>query len=179
MKIVLRKKLVARTGKVKSVDFHPIFNWILLGLYNGSISIYDYITQSSVQYIEVTNCAIRSAKFMSEKNFIICGADDRKIRVYNYNTMEKVKEYEAHQDFIRSIVCHLKLPMFLSSSDDNTIKLWDVEKDFKLIRTYDEHKDFVMKLAINLKDYSMFASGSTDKKITIWSFNVANSQLTI
>jgi coatomer subunit beta' len=179
MKIILRKKLVARTGKVKSVDFHPIFNWILLGLYNGSISIYDYITQSSVQYIEVTNCAIRSAKFMSEKNYIICGADDKKIRIYNYNTMEKVKEYEAHQDFIRSIVCHLKLPMFLSSSDDNTIKLWDVENDFKLIRTYDEHKDFVMKLAINLKDYSMFASGSTDKKIKIWSFNVANSQLTI
>ena len=179
MKITLKKKLVARTGKVKSVDFHPIFNWILLGLYNGSISIYDYITQSSVQYIEVTNCAIRSAKFMSEKNFIICGADDKKIRIYNYNTMEKVKEYEAHQDFIRSIVCHLKLPIFLSSSDDNTIKLWDVEKDFKLIRTYDEHKDFVMKLAINLKDYSMFASGSTDKKIKIWSFNLPNSQLTL
>ena len=179
MKIILKKKLVARTGKVKSVDFHPIFNWILLGLYNGSISIYDYITQSSVQYIEVTNCAIRSAKFMSEKNFIICGADDKKIRVYNYNTMEKVKEFEAHQDFIRSIVCHLKLPMFLSSSDDSTIKLWDVENDFKLIRTYEEHKDFVMKLAINLKDYSMFASGSTDKKIKIWSFNVQNSQLTL
>ena len=179
MKIILRKKLVARTGKVKSVDFHPTFNWILLGLYNGSISIYDYITQSSVQYIEVTNCAIRSAKFMSEKNFIICGADDKKIRIYNYNTMEKVKEFEAHQDFIRSIVCHLKLPMFLSSSDDSTIKLWDAENDFKLIRTYEEHKDFVMKLAINLKDYSMFASASTDKKIKIWSFNVSNSQLTL
>ena len=179
MKISLKKKLVARTGKVKSVDFHPIFNWILLGLYNGSVSIYDYNTQTSVQYLEVTNCPIRSAKFMVEKNYIICGADDKKIRVYNYNTMEKVKEYEAHQDFIRCIVCHLKLPMFLSSSDDNTIKLWDVENDFKLIRTYEEHKDFVMKIAINLKDYSMFASGSTDKKIKIWSFNVANSQLTL
>jgi len=67
MKIILRKKLVARTGKVKSVDFHPLFNWILLGLYNGSISIYDYNTQSSVQYLEVTNCPIRTAKFMSEK----------------------------------------------------------------------------------------------------------------
>ena len=179
MKIVLKKKLVARTGKVKSVDFHPIFNWILLGLYNGSISIYDYNTQSSVQYLEVTNCPIRTAKFMSEKNFIICGADDKKIRIYNYNTMEKVKEFEAHSDFIRCIVCHLKLPLFLSSSDDNTIKLWDVDNDFKLIRTYDEHKDFVMKLAINLKDYSMFASGSTDKKIKIWSFNIGNSQLTL
>ena len=89
MKIILRKKLVARTGKVKSVDFHPIFNWILLGLYNGSISIYDYNTQSSVQYLEVTTFPIRTAKFMAEKNYIICGADDKKIRVYNYNTMEK------------------------------------------------------------------------------------------
>ena len=69
--------------------------------------------------------------------------------------------------------------MFLSSSDDNTIKLWNAENDFKLIRTYEEHTDFVMKLAINLKDYSMFASGSTDKKIKIWSFNVDNSQLTL
>ena len=68
MKISLKKKLVARTGKVKSVDFHPIFNWILLGLYNGSVSIYDYNTQTSVQYLEVTNCPIRTAKFMVEKN---------------------------------------------------------------------------------------------------------------
>ena len=179
MKIILRKKLVARTGKVKSVDFHPIFNWILLGLYNGSISIYDYNTQTSVQYLEVTNVPIRSAKFMSEKNYIICGADDKKIRVYNYNTMEKVKEFEAHEDFIRCIICHLKLPMFLSSSDDRTIKLWDVENDFKLIRTYNEHKDYVMKIATNLKDYSIFASGSTDKSIKIWSFNVDNSQITL
>ncbi len=179
MKTILRKKLVARTGKVKSVDFHPIFNWILLGLYNGSISIYDYNTQSSVQYLEVTTFPIRTAKFMAEKNYIICGADDKKIRVYNYNTMEKIKEFEAHEDFIRCIAVHLKLPMFLTSSDDKTIKLWDAENDFKLIRTYNEHKDYVMKIAINLKDYSIFATGSSDTTIKIWSFNVDNSQLTL
>jgi len=74
----LKKRLVARTGKVKSLDFHPTFSWILLGLYNGSISIYDYNTQSSVQYLEVSPLPIRSAKFMPEKNYIICGSDDKK-----------------------------------------------------------------------------------------------------
>ncbi len=179
MKVNLKKRLVARTGKVKSVDFHPTFSWILLGLYNGSISIYDYNTQSSVQYLEVSFLPIRAAKFMPEKNYIICGSDDRKIRIYNYNTMEKIKEYEAHSDFIRSIIVHFKLPIFVSSSDDGTIHLYDAENDFKLIREYNEHKDFVMKLAVNPKDYSMFASASSDKKIKIWSFMTNNSQMTL
>ena len=152
MKLNLKKRLVAKSGKVKSVDFHPSFSWILLGLYNGSISIYDYNTQTSVQYLEVTTFPIRCVKFMPEKNYIICGADDKKIRVYNYNTMEKVKEFEAHTDFIRSIVTHLKEPLILSSSDDNTIKLFDANNNFSLVRSYEEHKDYVMKLAINPKD---------------------------
>ena len=64
MKLNLKKRLVAKSGKVKSVDFHPSFSWILLGLYNGSISIYDYNTQTSVQYLEVTTllCEIHARK---------------------------------------------------------------------------------------------------------------------
>ena len=179
MKLNLKKRLLAHSGKVKSVDFHPTFSWILLGLYNGSLSIYDYNTKSSVQYLEVSLYTIRSAKFMPEKNYIICGSDDKMIRVYNYNTMEKIKEFEAHQDFIRSIAIHYKESLFLTSSDDNTINLYDVDKNFELVRTYNEHKDFVMKLAVNPKDFSMFASASMDKKIKIWSFTSPNSQLTL
>ena len=179
MNLKLRKKLIAKTGKVKSVDFHPSFSWILLGLYNGSISIYDYNTQSSVQYLEVSVKAIRAVKFMPVQNYLICGADDKRIRVYNYNTMEKVSDFEAHTDFIRSIVVHYKEPFFLSSSDDNTIHLYDASQNCLLIRTYQEHSDFVMRLAVNPKDYSMFASSSMDKKIKIWSFNASNSQMTL
>ena len=178
MKLNLKKRLVAKSGKVKSVDFHPSFSWILLGLYNGSLSIYDYNTNAAVQYLEVTLYPIRACKFMAEKNFIICGADDKMIRVYNYNTMEKIKEFEAHSDFIRSIAVHYKEPLFVTSSDDSSIHLYEAET-FSLIRSYDEHKDFVMKLAVNPKDYNMFASCSMDKKIKIWSFTAANSQLTL
>ena len=178
MKLNLKKKLVSRCGKVKSVDFHPTFHWILLGLYDGSISIYDYNTQSSIQYLEVTPSPIRAAKFLPEKNYIICGSDDKMIRVFNYNTMEKVKEFEAHNDFIRSIAIHMKDPLFLTSSDDNTINLYNAD-NFSLIRTYEEHKDFVMKVTTNPKDYNMFASASMDKKVKIWSFSSQNSQLTL
>ena len=93
--------------------------------------------------------------------------------------MEKISDFEAHTDFIRSIVVHYKEPLFLSSSDDNTIHLYDASQNCLLIRTYQEHTDFVMRLAVNPKDYSMFATSSMDKKIKIWSFNASNSQMTL
>ena len=64
------------------MDFHPNFSWILLGLYDGSLSIYDYNTQASIQYLDVTSYPIRCAKFMPEKNYIICGADDNKLKLF-------------------------------------------------------------------------------------------------
>lgn len=180
MKFELKKKLVARSDKVKAVDFHPTLPWILIGLYNGSISIYDYNTQTCLQYLEVIHeTPIRAAKFIPDKSLFICGSDDYNLRIYNYHTMEKVKEIKAHSDLIRSIAIHAKQNLILSSSDDQTICLWDLEKDMTLVKSYEEHVSFVMKLAVNPKDQDMFASCSTDKKIKIWSFNNKNSSLTI
>jgi coatomer subunit beta' len=93
--------------------------------------------------------------------------------------MEKTKEVEVHTDFIRSIIVHPKDPYVLTSSDDGTILLWDLDKGFTLVRSYEEHKNFVMKIAINPKDINMFASASMDLKVKIWSFSSNNSHLTL
>jgi coatomer subunit beta' len=68
MKFELKKKLVAKSGRVKSVDLHPTFPWVLIGLYSGCITIYDYNTQASLQYLEVSNQAIRCAKFIPDRS---------------------------------------------------------------------------------------------------------------
>lgn len=69
MNLQLKKKLVAKSGKVKSVDFHPNFPWVLIGLFSGSIMIYDYNTQAALHYLEITTHPIRCAKFLAEKNW--------------------------------------------------------------------------------------------------------------
>jgi coatomer subunit beta' len=93
--------------------------------------------------------------------------------------MEKVKEFEAHLDFIRCIVVHPKEALLLSCSDDQIICLWDMDKNFSLVRKYEEHRNFVMKLAINYKDLNLFASASMDQKVKIWSILGANSHFTL
>jgi coatomer subunit beta' len=78
--------------------------------------------------------------------------------------MEKLKEVEVHSDFLRSLIVYPTETILITSSDDCTIKLWDYDKNFNLIRSFEEHKNFVMKVALNPKDPSMFSSGSMDKK---------------
>jgi coatomer subunit beta' len=68
MKFDMKKFLVAKSQKVKSVDFHPYFPWVLVALFTGSIIIYDYNTQATLHFLEVTNSPIRCAKFIPDKN---------------------------------------------------------------------------------------------------------------
>jgi coatomer subunit beta' len=116
----------------------------------------------------VTNAPVRCAKFIARKQWLSVGADDTKIRVYNYNTSEKLKVIDEHTDFIRYLAVHPQLPYVLSCSDDQTIKLFDWDKSWQKINSYEDHEHYIMQIAINPKDPSMFASASLDRTIKIW-----------
>jgi coatomer subunit beta' len=77
---------------------------------------------------------VRIAKFIPRKQWIIVGSDDMLVRIFNYNTMECVHKWEAHQDYIRSIAVHPSLPYLLTSADDMSIKMWDWDQNWNLIR---------------------------------------------
>lgn len=168
LKLDIKKKLCSRSERVKCVEIHPQQPWVVSGLYNGNIIIYDYITQAVLKSFEVSNFPIRCAKFISRMHWLIVGSDDKNIRVYNYNTLDKVKTFLAHDDYIRSIIVHPTLPYLISSSDDCLIKLWDWEKGWEHKRTYEGHGHYVMQIAFNPKDFSTFASASLDRTIKIW-----------
>ena len=42
LKFDVKKKLVSRSERVKSVELHPEMPWVLVGLFSGNITIYDY-----------------------------------------------------------------------------------------------------------------------------------------
>ncbi|KAL6584698.1 hypothetical protein OROMI_003987 [Orobanche minor] len=181
MRLILdvKKKLVQRSERVKSVDLHPTEPWILASLYSGTVGIWNYQTQTMVKSFEVTELPVRSAKFIARKQWVVVGADDMCIRVYNYNTMDKVKIFEAHTDYIRCVAVHPTLPYVLSSSDDMLIKLWDWEKGWACSQIFEGHSHYVMQVTFNPKDTNTFASASLDRTVKIWNLGSPDPNFTL
>ncbi|GJJ72771.1 coatomer subunit beta' [Entomortierella parvispora] len=179
MKLEIKKKLLAHSERVKSMDFHPTEPWILASLYDGNAYIWNYETQALVKTFEVSDQPVRAAKFIARKNWIVTGADDMQLRVFNYNTHEKVHSWDAHSDFIRCVAVHPTQPYVLSGSDDMTIRLWDWEKSWRCMQTFEGHSYFVMCITINPKDTNTFASACVDGTVKIWSLGSSVANITL
>ncbi|KAH6561149.1 hypothetical protein BASA50_004064 [Batrachochytrium salamandrivorans] len=169
LRLDIKRKLSNRSDRVKAVDYHPTEPWLLVALYNGSVHIWNYETQALVKTFEVSDLPVRTAKFIGRKSWLITGCDDMQIRVFNYNTHERVTAFDAHADFIRMVAVHHTQPYVISASDDYLIKLWDWEKGWRNIMTFEGHMDLVMQVAFNPKDSNTFASASMDRTVKVWS----------
>ncbi|VDQ02445.1 unnamed protein product [Trichobilharzia regenti] len=130
MRLDIKRKLLSRSDRVKSVDLHPTEPWICAALYNGNVHIWNIEAQQLIKTIEVCTSPVRAVKFVARKNWIVTGSDDMQLRVFNYNTLERIQQFEAHSDYIRSIAVHPTQPFILTCSDDMLIRLWDWENNW-------------------------------------------------
>eukprot|EP00771_Trimastix_marina_P000518 gnl/Trimastix_PCT/1539.p1 GENE.gnl/Trimastix_PCT/1539~~gnl/Trimastix_PCT/1539.p1 ORF type:complete len:882 (+),score=353.69 gnl/Trimastix_PCT/1539:197-2842(+) len=127
-----------------------------------------------IRRIEVTDLPVRAGKFIPSKGWMVTGSDDNMLRVFNCNTGERIHAWEAHRDYIRSIAVHPTQLLILSCSDDFTIKSWVFEDDaWRLQQTFEGHGHYVMSVAFNPKDPSVFTSASMDQTIKVWNIKSA------
>ena len=161
----IKRGVVMRSDRVKSLDLHPTEKWVVGSLFNGHVIVWDYTTGAVVRDYEVCDPPVRVAKFISRKQWIVCGADDFTLRVFNYNTTEKLRTVEAHGDYIRGLAVHPTLSLVLSCSDDMAVRLWDWDKHWALVQTFEGHSHYVMSVVFNPKDANTFATASLDRTV--------------
>lgn len=152
---------------------HPSEPWCLVGLYTGKAVIYNYATQAVVKSFDVSDLPVRCAKFIARKQWVVVGSDDMKMHVFNYNTQERIVCFEGHLDYIRYLEVHPTQPYVISASDDMMAKLWDWEKGWQCVQTYEGHAHYVMMARINPKDTNTFATASLDRSVKVWSLGSA------
>lgn len=179
LRLDIKRRLTARSDRVKSVDLHPTEPWMVVSLYSGTVVVWNHETQTMVKTFELCDLPVRVAKFVARKHWIIAGADDMQIRVFNYNTLERVHMFEAHSDYIRCITVHPTQPFILTSSDDMLIKLWDWDRKWMCSQVFEGHTHYVMQIVINPKDNNQFASASLDRSIKVWQLGSKTPNFTL
>ncbi|KAF1393718.1 hypothetical protein PFLUV_G00018940 [Perca fluviatilis] len=179
LRLDIKRKLTARSDRVKSADLHPTEPWMVASLYSGTVVVWNHETQMMVKTFELCDLPVRVAKFVARKHWVIAGADDMQIRVFNYNTLERVHMFEAHSDYIRCIVVHPTQPYILTSSDDMLIKLWDWDRKWLCGQVFEGHTHYVMQIVINPKDNNQFASASLDRTVKVWQLGSKTPNFTL
>lgn len=179
LRLEIKRRLTARSDRVKCVDLHPSEPWMLASLYNGNVHVWNHDTQQLVKSFEVCDLPVRAAKFVPRKNWIVTGSDDMQMRVFNYNTLERVHAFEAHSDYVRCIVVHPTQPYLLTSSDDMLVKLWNWDKQWSCQQVFEGHTHYVMQIVINPKDNNTFASASLDRTVKVWQLGSSSPNFTL
>ncbi|XP_045621907.2 coatomer subunit beta' isoform X3 [Procambarus clarkii] len=179
LRLDVKRKLTARSDRVKSVDLHPTEPWMLASLYNGNVHVWNIESQQLVKSFEVCDLPVRASKFVARKNWVVTGSDDMQVRVFNYNTLERVHQFEAHSDYVRCIAVHPTQPFILTCSDDMTIKLWNWDKKWSCQQVFEGHSHYVMQIVINPKDNNTFASASLDRTVKVWQLGSSQPNFTL
>ncbi|XP_074654066.1 coatomer subunit beta'-like isoform X2 [Tubulanus polymorphus] len=179
LRLDIKRKLSARSDRVKCVDLHPSEPWMLASLYNGNVHIWNHESQQLIKSFEVCDLPVRTARFIARKNWVVTGSDDMQVRVFNYNTLERVHQFESHSDYLRCIAVHPTQPYILTSSDDMLIKLWDWDKKWICTQVFEGHTHYVMQIVINPKDNNTFASASLDRTVKVWQLGSPTPNFTL
>ncbi|KAG8135940.1 putative Coatomer subunit beta' protein [Naja naja] len=179
LRLDIKRKLTARSDRVKSVDLHPTEPWMLASLYNGSVCVWNHETQTLVKTFEVCDLPVRAAKFVARKNWVVTGApfiltssDDMLIKLWDWDKKWACSQvFEGHTHYVMQIVINPKdNNQFASTSLDRTIKVWQLGSSSPNF-TLEGHEKGVNSIDYySGGDKPYLISGADDRLVKIWDY---------
>lgn len=128
----------------------------------------------------VTTLAISPARLNEKQKseFIFASGTFRDIRLWELPEGRRVHNFIGHNSWIRALSISPNGKLMASGGDDRTIRLWDIEKRFRMRSVANTHADSVTALAMTSNGQTL-VSGSRDKTIRLWRLPSVTRFLTI
>ncbi|KAH8555589.1 WD40-repeat-containing domain protein [Umbelopsis sp. PMI_123] len=124
-----------------------------------------------IEIAELPDHGIRALKISSDGSLLATGDRKGNLRVHRISDWQEVTYLEAHDSEILTI--DFSQPFLIASaSRDRLIHVFDIQKDFKLLQTMDDHSSSITAVKFS-SNGSKLVSCSADKSVI---FRSANTQ---
>lgn len=160
-----------RSARVKGISFHKVRPWVLCGLHNGVIQIWDYRTNTPVDTYKEHQGSVRGVDFHVSQPLFVSGADDYTVKVWNYEFRRCLFTLMGHMDYVRTVTFHLVQPWIVSCSDDYTVRIWNWQSR-QCLASLTGHNHYVMCAKFHPTDHRLVVSASLDKTIRLWDISL-------
>jgi len=149
------------------ISLSSVDKLLAIGHSNGYISIWNYMDNIRIHYLEAHNKNIRCLLALEKRNYIISSGESGKIKVWKYSLANIILLFtlKNHQKAVTSIVAMGSNRFLASCSLDKTILLWDLN-DGSLKFNLTGHKTEIIKLIV-WKDIFLI-SGDLSGLIRVW-----------
>jgi len=121
------------TFDVSSVAYSPDGKYILSGIFNGTIRMWDISTQSIIKSLSGHFGKVRSIAYSLDGKHIVSGGNDNKIILWDAATGNIIKSFNGHSGAIHSVTFSSDGKQILSGSNDGTTRLWNVTSGKEII----------------------------------------------
>lgn len=97
---------------------------------------------------------------------VAAGHDNGTVTVWNYQNKQIIREIKTHNNKIRALSFSMDGKYLAVGSYDSTINIYDVDKSFNLVKTFN-HSNQVVSLKWH-PEVPLLVSTSADNSAVIW-----------
>ncbi|KAI8980886.1 WD40-repeat-containing domain protein [Pilobolus umbonatus] len=173
----LHKLLVNETEQsdpgVTSISISPDGRLIATGSLNKIIRIWDAMTGTLLEKLEGHKDSVYSLSFLPDGKTLVSGSLDKTLRLWQlgkgHYANPCLQIFSGHKDFVLSVATSPDNRWILSGSKDRSVQFWDT-KTGQIQFMLQGHKNSVISVAVNPSKRPLFATGSGDNRVRIWSY---------
>ena len=134
-------------------------------------------TMKCVHVVESLESAVMNLK-LSSSGAALISTCLRDVVVWDVATWKIVKKFAAHKSEIYSLFLYPNSNIFLTGSMDKTLKFWNMDEDFLLLKTIEGHIDSVRCLLL-VPPKNCLVSAGYDNTIRVWDLDTKNCLATL
>jgi len=181
-----RNTCTGHFGKIYALHWGPDSKAIVTASQDGKLIIWSSLSGNKQLAITLNSAWVMTCAFSPTYEYIASGGLDNTVSIFKtssqnpshqqvqggrFRSKDLYRELEKHDGYL-SCARFIDDGEIISASGDGTCILWDVEsRSAKNI--FMDHSGDVMFVDLNLKNKSLFVSGSVDKTAKVWDMRAA------
>jgi len=136
----------------------------------GLLSVWDADTLDLLRKIELSDQKLRSIDFNQDQTSAAIACGDGSIRILDTKTLNETHRLQGHEKNVNVVAFHPNGRFLLSGGRDAHLRFWQIEEDYKLVRSIPAHNFAIYSIVFN-KNATLCATASRDKTLKIWDAN--------
>ncbi len=158
-------------GKLTSVDFSPIGNFVVVGSAEGYVAIANVEQNEQAKVLQGEGAQVWSVKYSPDGKRVVASSNDGTVVIYDVESGARLAWLPKHRRSVNSAAFSPDGERIVTASTDATVRIWDVKNIYNISELF-LLKGHSQRQSVRHAEFSpdglSVVSASSDRTLRIW-----------